>query len=158
VKRATLILGLALAALAACQPELTPAQKAANDRAECQAQATQESGFDPLTAEEPARTISTTSRRGGEVVGSGAIVKGAAGGAAVGALGGAIAGDAGTGAAAGAAIGGLLGGVRRHRETNEMVTRSHTNPEYTKFQEDKKAFKSAFDRCLTERARSAEEK
>jgi hypothetical protein len=138
--------------LAACQPELSPAEKAAKDRSECQALATQQSGFDPLTAEEPPRTISTTRRRGGEVVGSGAMVKGAAGGAALGAIGGAIAGSPGTGAAAGAAIGGLLGGVRRHRETNEMVTTTHTNPEYVEYTEAKDAFKTAFDRCLAQRA------
>ena len=98
------------------------------------------------------RTISTTQRRGGEVVGSGAVVKGAAGGAALGAIGGAIAGNAGTGAAAGAAIGGLLGGVRRHQETNQMVTTTHTNPEYVAYTEAREAFKTAFDRCLAERA------
>jgi hypothetical protein len=141
-----------LLAMAACQQQLSPAEKAAKDRSECQALATQQSGFDPLTAEEPERTISTTRRRGGQVVGSGAMVKGAAGGAALGAIGGAIAGSPGTGAAAGAAIGGLMGGVKRHRETNEMVTTTHTNPEYVKFTEAKDAFRAAFDQCLAERA------
>lgn len=143
---------LTLLVLAACQQQLSPAEKAAKDRSECQALATRQSGFDPLTAEEPPRTISTTQRRGGEVVGSGAMVKGAAGGAALGAIGGAIAGSPGTGAAAGAAIGGLLGGVKRHRETNEMVTTTHTNPEYVQYTEAKGAFKAAFDQCLAARA------
>ena len=146
---------LPLLVLAACQEQISPAEKAARDRAECQALATQQSGFDPLTAEEPERTISTTHRRGGEVVGSGAIVRGAAGGAALGAVGGAIAGDAGAGAGAGAAIGGLLGGVRRHRETNEMVTSRHTNPEYVAFKEAKDAFTQSFDQCLAGRAQVA---
>ena len=142
---------LTLLALAACQQQLSPAEKAAKDRSECQAVAIQQSGFDPLTAQEPPRTISTTSRRGGEVVGSGAVVRGAAGGAALGAVGGAIAGDAGTGAGAGAAIGGLLGGVRRHRETNEMVTRTHTNPDYEEYMWAKNQFNTAFDQCLAAR-------
>jgi hypothetical protein len=103
---------LTVLVLAACQQQLTPAEKAAKDRSECQALATEQTGFDPLTAEEPPRTVSTTQERGGKVVGSGAVVKGAAGGAALGAIGGAIAGDAGKGAGAGAAIGGLIGGVK----------------------------------------------
>ena len=139
------------------EPELTPAQRAAQDRSECQALATNQSGFDPLTAEEPPRTVSTTTRRGGQVVGSGDIARGAAGGAALGAIGGAIAGNAGTGAAAGAAMGGLVGGVRRHRETNEMVTRSHTNPEYTDYVEQRDAFRTAFELCLAQREAAARE-
>jgi hypothetical protein len=147
---------LALLAALACQPELTPAEKAAKDRSECQALATQQTGFDPLTAEEPPRTISTTSRRGGEVVGSGAILKGAAQGAVLGVVGGAIMGDAGKGAGAGAAIGGLMGGYKRHQETNQMVTRTHTNPEYEKYEQSREAFKTAFEQCLAGRAGGAQ--
>lgn len=148
-----LVWGFALLTLAGCQQqELTPAERAAKDRSECQEIATQNSRFDPLTAEAPARTTSSTQRRGGEVVGSGAVVEGAAKGAVAGVIGGAIMGDAGKGAGAGAAVGGLLGGVRRHEETNEMVTTTHTNPEYTKYKEQKAAFKKAFDECLTQRA------
>ncbi len=143
---------LTLLLLVACQEQLSPAEKAAKDRSECQALASQRTGFDPLTAEAPPRTISTTGRRGGQVVGSGAMVKGAAVGAAAGAIGGAIAHDAGKGAAAGAAVGGLLGGVRRHQETNEMVTTTQTNPEYVKYTEAKDAFRAAFDQCLAGRA------
>jgi hypothetical protein len=143
---------LLLLVLAACQQELSPAEKAAKDRSECQALATRQSGFDPLTAEAPPRTISTTQRRGGQVVGSGAVVGGAAGGAALGAIGGAIMGSAGKGAAAGAAVGGLMGGVKRHQETNEMVTVTQTNPEYLAYTEAKDAFKVAFDQCLAGRA------
>jgi len=146
-------LGLAVLALAACQPpEPTPAEKAAKDRSECQEIATQNSGFDPLTAEAPPRTITSSHRRGGEVVGSGAIAGGAAKGAVTGAIGGAIMGDAGKGAGAGAAIGALFGGVRRHQETNETVTTTQTNPEYTAFMERKNAFKREFDACLAARA------
>jgi hypothetical protein len=143
---------LTLLLLAACQQELSPAEKAAKDRSECQALASQTSGFDPLTAEAPPRTTTTTGRRGGKVVGSGAMVKGAAVGAAAGAVGGAIAGDAGEGAAAGAAVGGLLGGVRRYQETNESVTTTQTNPEYERYTAAKEAFRAAFDQCLAGRA------
>ncbi len=149
MRRATVVTGFLL--LLACQKELTPAEKAAQDRAECQALATQQSGFDPLTADAPPRTVSTTQRRGGQTLGSGAIAKGAAEGAVAGVIGGAIMGDAGRGAGAGAAIGGLFGGVKRHRETNEMVTRTHTNPAYEQFMQSKQAFNSAFEGCLAAR-------
>jgi uncharacterized protein YcfJ len=150
MRRISILLVVALAT--ACEKPLTPAEKAAKDRAECQALATAQSGFDPLTAEEPQRTVSSTHRRGGEVVGSGAIVEGAAKGAVLGVVGGAIMGNAGGGAAAGAAVGGLMGGAKRHRETNEMVTTTRTNPEWTQFMESKGGFKNAFDACLAQRA------
>jgi hypothetical protein len=134
------------------EPKLTATEKLAKDRSECMVLATTTTGFDPLTAEEPARTISSTQQRGGEVVGSGAVAKGAAGGAVAGVIGGAIMGDAGKGAAAGAAVGGLVGGVRRHRETKEMVTTTRPNPEHAKFVEAKNAYKSALAQCLASRA------
>ncbi len=144
--------------LAACEqePELTLAQQVKIIATECHELATQQNGFDPRTAEEPPRTISKTTQRGGEVVGSGAIARGAAGGAALGAIGGAIADDAGTGAAAGAAMGGLLGGIRRHRETNEQVTRTFANPDYEEYVAARKAFKTTFDQCMAERTGATE--
>jgi hypothetical protein len=153
------ILLLALLAVPACQreaapppePKLSAAEQAAKDRTECQALATQQSGFDPLTAEEPARTISSTHRRGGETLGSGAVVEGAAKGAVAGVIGGAIMGSPGKGAGAGAAVGGLIGGVRRHKETNEMVTSTRTNPDYTAFVASRKDFKTSFEGCLAQR-------
>lgn len=147
------ISAIVLVALTGCEEPLSPAEKAAKDRAECQAIATNRSGYDPLTAPEPPpKTIQTTHQRGGKVVGSGDIVKGAAGGAALGAIGGAIMGNAGGGAGAGAAIGGLMGGVKRHKQTNETVTTSHPNPEYEEFMAGKNEFKTAFEHCLQERA------
>lgn len=145
---------LTLPLLAACEqePQLTLAQQVKLIASECHELAQQKTGFDPRAAEEPPRTLSTTSRRGGEVVGSGALVGGAAKGAALGAVGGAIAGDAGTGAGAGAAIGGLLGGIRRHRETNEQVTRTYANPAYEEYLAARTAFKQTFDACMAERA------
>jgi hypothetical protein len=151
----------ALVALAGCtpEPELTPAERAAKDRAECQAIATSQTSFDPLTAPEPPpKTISRTERRGGQVVGSGEIVKGAAGGAALGAMGGAIMGNAGKGAGAGAAIGGVMGGVKRHKQTNEMVTRTSPNPEYEAYVQQKDAFRAAFEQCLAQRSATGAER
>jgi hypothetical protein len=151
-----LLILLGLGAIA-CQPELTPTEKAAKDRSECSVIAIDQSGFDPVTAEEPPRTISSTHQRGGEVIGSGAVVKGAAGGAVAGVVGGAIMGEAGKGAAAGAAVGGLFGGVRRHRETQEMVTSTRPNPAHAEYAAAKNAYKSALDGCLAARAAGAEE-
>ena len=153
--RRILVLLLALA-LAACKPALTPTEKAAKDRSECSVVAIDQSGFDPVTAEEPPRTISSTHQRGGEVVGSGAVVKGAAQGAVLGVVGGAIMGEAGKGAAAGAAVGGLVGGARRHRETKEMVTSTRPNPEYEQYVAAKAAYKSALEGCLAARAGATE--
>lgn len=134
------------------EPELSPMEQAARDRSECHMLAIEHSGFDPATAEAPPRTVSSTQQRGGDVVGSGAIARGAAKGAVVGVIGGAIAGEAGTGAAVGAAAGGLIGGVRRHRETKEMVTTTLPNPDYQLYMQAKAAYRHALDQCLAERA------
>jgi hypothetical protein len=149
---------LTLPLLAACEqePQLTLAEQVKIIATECHELAAQQSDFDPRTAEEPPRTISSTSRRGGEVVGSGAIARGAAGGAGIGAIGGAIGGDAGKGAGIGAAVGGLLGGVRRHKETNEQVTRTFANPDYEEYVAARQAFKQTFDQCMAERAGATE--
>jgi len=145
--------------LAGCEkpPQLTPAEKAAKDRAECQALATQQSAFDPLTAEEPPRTISSTHRRGGEGAGqvAGGVVEGAAKGAVLGVVGGAILGSPGRGAGAGAAIGGIWGGAQKHHEANETVTTTQANPEYESFMAKKNAFNAAFNACLGQRAAGA---
>jgi hypothetical protein len=137
------------------EPRLSPIERAAKDRAECQLIATRLTGFDPVLAEEPPRTLSETHQRGGDVVGSGAVLKGAAKGALVGVAGGAVAGEAGKGAAAGAVGGALIGGVRRHKQTKELVTTTRTNPEYTAYVDAKKAFRAAFDDCMRVRAAEA---
>jgi hypothetical protein len=153
---------IALALLAAaglslgCKPAekpLSPLELEAKNRGECHVLAVSQSHFDPtLAAEPPPRTISETHQAGGDVVGSGAVAKGAVKGAVVGAVGGAIAGDAGKGAAIGAGGGALIGGVRRHKETKEMVTTTRTNPEYTAYVQAKDGYRSAFDACMTARA------
>lgn len=156
VRISVFLLGVAVVACKPAEPPLTPTEKAAKDRSECSVVAIDQSGFDPVTAEEPPRTLSSTHQRGGEVVGSGAIVEGAAKGAVVGVVGGAILGSAGKGAAAGAAVGGLMGGARRHRETQEMVTSTRPNPEYAKYSAAKTAYKNALEQCLTSRAGAPE--
>jgi len=156
------LFAVALGLSGGCKPAekvLTPAeiqalavQKEAQDRGECQMLAVSQSGFDPTTADDPPpRTISSTQKAGGDVVGSGAIAKGAAKGAVVGVVGGAIAGDAGKGAAIGAGAGALIGGVRRRQETQRMVTTTSTNPEYTAYVQKKDAYRGAFDACMKER-------
>jgi hypothetical protein len=113
-------------------------------------------GFDPVTAEEPARTVSTTHERGGTMQeGAGSVVKGAAGGAVAGVVGGAIMGDAGKGAAAGAAVGGLIGGARHYQKSHEMVTTTQPNPAYQEYVAKKAAYKNALDQCLAARAGAA---
>jgi hypothetical protein len=146
-----LVLGLVLVACDR-EPPLTAVEKAAKDRAECQLLATDRTGFDPVfAAEAPPRTISQTQQAGGKVVGSGAIAKGAVKGAAVGAVGGLVVGEAGKGAGAGAAAGALLGGLNRRKETKQMVTTSHPNPEYAAYVEQKEAYKQALAACLQAR-------
>jgi hypothetical protein len=146
-------LGLLLLAVVACEKPLTPEEKAAKDRSECTVIAMDQSGFDPVLAEPPPRTVSTTQQRGGtsgEAVTD--VAKGAAGGAVVGVVGGAIMGKPGTGAAAGAAMGGLIGGARHYQKRNEMVTTTRPNPEYERYMNAKAGYKRAFDDCLASRA------
>ena len=143
----------ALLALPACEKQLTPTEKAAKDRSECMVLANDQSGFDPLTAEEPPRTVSSSHQRGGTLEeGAVDVGKGAVGGAVVGVVGGAIMGEAGKGAAAGAAVGGLIGGARHYKKRQEVVTTTRPNPEYSDYVAKKKAYKSALDTCLAARA------
>jgi hypothetical protein len=86
------------------------------------------------------------------VVGSGAVAKGAVVGGLVGVAGGAIAGNAGAGAAIGAGAGALMGGVRRHRETQKMVTTTRQNPEYAAWVARKDGYRNAFDACMNQRS------
>ena len=148
-----LIAGLVALALAACEKPLSPTEKAAKDRGECMVLATAETGFDPITAEEPVRTVSSSHKRGGDLKeGAVDVGKGAVGGAVVGVVGGAIMGEAGRGAAAGAAVGGLIGGARHYKKRQEVVTTTRPNPAYQEFAAKKSAYKSALEQCLASRA------
>ena len=150
--RLAVIAFLALA-LVACEKELTPTEKAAKDRGECMVIASDQSGFDPITAEEPPRTVSSSHKRGGTMKeGAVDVGKGAVGGAVVGVVGGAIMGEAGRGAAAGAAVGGLIGGAKHYQKRQEVVTTTQPNPAYQEFAAQKAAYKSALEQCLASRA------
>ena len=140
-------------ALVACEKQLTPTEKAAKDRGECMVIATGQSGFDPVTDEEPARTVSSSHKRGGDLKeGAVDVGKGAVGGAVAGVVGGAIMGEAGKGAAAGAAVGGLIGGARHYKKRQEVVTTTRPNPAYQEYAQKKAAYKSALEQCLASRA------
>jgi hypothetical protein len=150
MRRTTALLALCVLA---CEPELTPIEKAAKDRSECHVLAIDQSGFDPVTAVEPPRTISSTHQRGGDLKGGAtSAAKGAVGGAVAGVVGGAILGETGRGAAAGAAVGGLIGGAQYYKKSKEMVTTTHPNPEYQQYVEAKNAYRSALEQCLAARA------
>jgi hypothetical protein len=150
--RLAVIASLALA-LVACEKELTPTEQAAKDRGECMVVASDQSGFDPITAEEPPRTVSGSHKRGGTVKeGAVDVGKGAVGGAVLGVVGGAIMGEAGRGAAAGAAVGGLIGGAKHYQKRQEVVTTTKPNPAYQEFAQKKAAYKSALEQCLASRA------
>jgi uncharacterized protein YcfJ len=148
-----LVVVLTSLALVACEKPLSPTEQAAKDRSECMVLATQQTGFDPITAEEPPRTVSSSHQRGGTVKeGAVDVGKGAVGGAVAGVVGGAIMGEAGRGAAAGAAVGGLIGGARHYKKRKEVVTTTLPNPAYQEFASQKAAYKSALEQCLASRA------
>lgn len=157
---AILILLLVLPA-GAQEPLIYPAkgqspEQQKKDKAECYSWASDETGFDPMTAEAPSKTV-TTELPKEKVVGSGAMVRGAAGGAAVGAATGAIMGDAGKGAAAGAAGGALIGGIRRRREVKAApTTETHTNPAYTEYAAQRDKFSRAVKACMSGRGYGVE--
>ena len=149
-----IVVGLVAAlSLLACEKQLTPTEQAAKDRGECMVLATEQTGFDPITAEEPVRTLSSSHKRGGTLKeGAVDVGKGAAGGAVAGVVGGAIMGETGRGAAAGAAVGGLIGGAQHYKKRQEVVTVTHPNPAYQEYVAAKEAYKSALEQCLASRA------
>ena len=157
---AVLCLLLALPAGAA-EPMIYPAkgqspEQMKKDKGECYSWAIDETGFDPANTEAPAKTV-TTALPQEKVVGSGSMVRGAAGGAAVGAVTGAIMGDAGKGAAAGAAGGALIGGIRKRREVKSAPTsETHTNPEYTQYAAARDKFNRAVKACMSGRGYGVE--
>jgi hypothetical protein len=147
------ILLLALLGAGPCEQKLSPTELAAKNRSECMVIATSESGFDPLMAEEPPRTISSSHKRGGDLKeGAVDVGKGALGGAVLGVAGGAVAGEAGKGAAAGAVVGGLIGGARHYKKRQEVVTTSRPNPAYQEYAAMKDHYRSALEQCLASRA------
>lgn len=91
----------------------------ANDVADCQAWATQQTNFNPAYPPPPPPGYVPPPVETGP---DGSILRGAAGGAALGAVTGAILDDeAGKGAAAGAAAGALIGGMKRRQKRRKQA-------------------------------------
>jgi hypothetical protein len=121
---------------------LSPIELEVKNRSECEVIAVRQTGYDPSTSEEPARTLAETQAIGGEVLGAGAPEKPAEKGAEKPAAA-ANAGDTGSGA--------LIGGLRRRQETQKMVTLARDNPEYGVWVASRKAYRAAFDTCMASR-------
>ena len=126
------------------------------DKAECEAWAKQQSGFDPLGALQ-AQQQPAPSNQPAPSQPSGGVVRGGARGAAAGAAVGAIAGDAGKGAAIGAASGGAVGGVRQRRAgaaqqqataQQQAAQQQELSQQQTANQQKIEAYKRAFEACM----------
>jgi hypothetical protein len=123
------------------------AQQQDQDKWECRAWATQQTGFDPVarrTASSP--PPASQAPRGG-------LVSGAAGGAAIGAVAGAIAGSPGRGAAIGAGTGGLLGTMRRNDQLRqeEHARQQWAQQEVGQYEQQRSGWVRAVKACLTGR-------
>jgi YMGG-like Gly-zipper len=148
-------LGLALPGLAAAQAFVYPQrgqsqQQQDADRGQCHVWATQQTGFDPARARAGTAPPPPPPQ---QVVGSGAMARGAAGGAAIGAVGGAIGGDAGKGAAIGAASGALIGGMRRSRQiqAEQEAYQSQAAQQQSSLAQGQANYDRAFAACMTGR-------
>jgi len=112
-------------------------QQQAQDTAECQMWATQQTGINPgMPQQMPAQAAAPTT----------SPMRGAARGAAVGAVGGAIGGDAGKGAAIGAATGAMIGGIRRRDQMQQQEAQQQQAQQAQAMQMD--TFRRAQATCL----------
>ena len=120
------------------------ADQMAQDKAECQRWATEQSGFNPL-ATPRASTPPPAAEQPTGGVGRGAV-RGAAGGALVGAL----AGNTKKGAAIGAGSGALLGGMRRSdQKAREQASRDNwEQQEVARISRERNDFNRAYSACL----------
>ena len=114
----------------------TPQQQA-QDQAECQGWATQQTGMNPM-APPPPPAMATAPQS--------SPLRGAARGAALGAVGGAIGGDAGKGAAIGAATGAMIGGMRRRDQMQQQQAQQEQAQQAQAAQFD--TYKRALATCL----------
>lgn len=139
--------------LSAQEPYVYPAkgqsaEQMSADKAQCQAWATQQTGFDPLkAATAPQPTPGTQSGKGG-------LLRGGAKGAAAGAAIGAMAGDAGKGAEIGAVGGGVLSAAKHRRQ---QQAEQKAQAQQAQAQGAKSAdFLRAYGACLKGRGYSVE--
>jgi hypothetical protein len=124
-------------------------QQMQQDRLECQAWATQKTGFDPLAMP----TATAPPPPGAQGSAAGGAVRGGAIGAATGLAIGSLSGDAGRGAATGAIAGGVFGGVRGHSQQQDAQRSQQqwANQQASQHMQQRNAFDRAFSACLTGR-------
>ena len=124
-------------------------QQMQQDRLECQAWATQQSGFDPLAMP----TATAPLPPGAQGSAAGGAVRGGAVGAATGLAIGSLSGDAGRGAATGAIAGGVFGGARAHSQQQDAQRSQQqwANQQASQHMQQRNAFDRAFSACLTGR-------
>jgi len=113
------------------------------DRYQCSAWATEQTGFNPAVPP-PVPQVTSPPPPG--------IFGGALGGSALGAIGGAIGGNAGKGAAIGALVGGLFGGIRRNRWAQEQEY--NADQQTSAYYNARAAYQRAETACLTGRGYS----
>jgi hypothetical protein len=141
-------------ALAAAQAFVYPergqnAQQQEQDSGACSRWAVQQSGFDPANPRMAAAAPPPQQR----VVGSGSLLRDAAGGAALGAAGGAIGGDAGKGAAIGAGVGAVFGGMRRSSQIQQeqQAYQSQAAQQQAAIAQGQSNYDRAFAACMAGR-------
>ncbi len=125
------------------EPIIYPAKGQSNeqmekDKYECYSWAKQQTGFDPMQAQQAPPP--TGGGSGGQVIKGAAV--GAAGGAAIGA----IAGNAGKGAAIGAVSGTMIGGIRKN--ANQKKQAEAQQQQAAAVAAGRSAYSRAFGACL----------
>ena len=116
------------------------------DKFECYTWAKQQSGFDPMQAQQPTQAPPPQSQGPG-----GERIRGAARGALVGAVVGEIANDdAGKGALAGAAGGAMVGGMRKRaqRRQQEQAQEQNAQQEAASYAQKRDTYNRAYSACL----------
>ena len=116
------------------------------DKYDCYTWAKQQTGFDPMQAQQPAQAPAAQ-----PAAPKGERIKGAARGAAVGAVVGQIANDdAGKGAGAGAAAGTMVGGMktRQGRRQQEQAQQQQAQQQTAATDEKRSTYNRAYSACL----------
>lgn len=128
------------------------AEKQDQDKWQCRAWATKQTGFDPATR--PTASTPPPARQAPQ----GGLLRGAAGGAAIGAVGGAIGGSAGKGAAIGAAAGGLLGTMRRNNQVRQeqYAHQQWASQNVAQYEQNRSNWVRSVRACLTGRGYTVE--